>query len=530
MPFVSNVQCPGGQVTISVEAGSSAIIVGANGSGKTRLAATVEGYIGDSAHRISAHRALNLNVDVVKLSEEKALMGLREGGHEHRFGRNILRWSQKPNTALLDDFDYLLQALFAEQTNTAVATHAKVRSGNFDGISKTKFENLVDIWTRLLPHRTLHVTGDNVEVSQGDPENRYKGSDMSDGERAIFYLIGQVLVAAPESLLIFDEPELHVHRAIMGKLWDELEALRPDCAFLLITHDLEFAASRIGQKFVIRDYSPAKGWSIEAVPEDTGFDEEITTLILGSRKPILFVEGAEASLDRMIYRACYPEWTVIPRGDCEQVIHAVATMGGNQSLTRVTCFGIVDADDHDGAYLAGLGVAALPVSEIENLLLLPDVCRAILEKEGYVGAEVENRLAALKREVFAKAQEPGAIERVITRHCRRRIDRTLKKVDLSSAATVADIAAEYARQTAALDVAAIGAEAEARIRQAIAADNLPAFLRAYDDKGFLAIAAKHLKSTHPKDFTAWLSRVLRNDNVPALTAAIRGHVPEVTPR
>ena len=99
---------------------------------------------------------------------------------------------------------------------------------------------------------------------------------MSDGERAVFYLIGQTLSAANDSLIIFDEPELHIHRAIMSRLWDELEAARPDCGMVLISHDLEFVASRKGQKFVVTNYTPSAGWTIEQVPEDTGFTEEIT--------------------------------------------------------------------------------------------------------------------------------------------------------------------------------------------------------------------------------------------------------------
>lgn len=316
----------------------------------------------------------------------------------------------------------------------------------------------------------------------------------------------------------------------MGKLWDELEAARPDCAFVLITHDLEFAASRVGQKFVIRDFTPEQGWLVEPVPDDTGFDEEITTLILGSRKPILFVEGAKDSLDRMIYRACYPDWTVIPRDSCEQVIHAVATMRANASLTRLACFGIVDADDHDATHLATLGVATLPVSEIENLILLPDVSRAILEKEGYSGLDLDEKLNFIKNSTFARALEPGMLDRVVARHCRRRIDRSLKKIDLSSAITAKEIAAEYKIQTSAIDIISISAESELNIRQAISHDNLPAFLRAYDDKGFLAIAARYLKSTNQRDFVAWFSRVLRNDSAPNVVAAIRGHLPLALPQ
>ena len=265
-------------------------------------------------------------------------------------------WQGRAAVTLLNDFNFLIQTLFAEQTNTAVETHKRNRSGDTTKADPTLFERLTEIWERLLPHRTLHVSGDDIEVG---PSSAYKGSEMSDGERAIFYLIGQTLAVDKDSLLIIDEPELHIHRAIMGKLWDELEAVRSDCAFVFITHDLEFAASRVAQKYVLREYLPRPSWSIEAVPSDTRFDEETTTLILGSRRPVLFVEGQNTSLDLAIYRCCYPDWTVIPRGSCENVIHSVVTMRRNESLTRITCSGIVDADDYnseDLAYLEELGV------------------------------------------------------------------------------------------------------------------------------------------------------------------------------
>ncbi|WP_082477456.1 AAA family ATPase [Methylobacterium sp. Leaf93] len=529
MPFSISIPGPHTSTEITANEGKTVIFVGANGGGKTRLAVLIERTFGSRSHRIAAHRALKLNPSVAKISKEWAIRGLKTGyAPQFTDNRDGNRWGGKAETSILDDYDFIVQALFADQSNTALESHKNARAGNYQNIAYTNFEKLVEIWDKILPHRKLYISGDDIEVSSPSSQSRYKASDMSDGERAIFYILGQVLVADANSLLIFDEPELHVHRAILGQLWDEIESVRPDCAFVLITHDLDFAASRIADKFVISEYSPVSNWSIEAVPEDSGFSEEITTLILGSRKPILFVEGASTSLDRMIYRACYPEWTVIPRQSCEQVIHAVATMRTNKNLTRITCFGIVDADDHDAAHLAGLGVAALPVSEIENLILLPDVSRAILEKEGYVGAELDSRLNALMCEVFKKIDEPDALERVVARHCRRRIDRTLKKIDLSSASSVADIAEEYRQQTAALDVAAVGAAVESQIRDAVKSNNLPGFLKVYDDKAFVAIAAKHLKSTSASEFKSWLARMLLNDSIPALTAAIRGHIPAIT--
>jgi predicted ATPase len=68
----------------------------------------------------------------------------------------------------------------------------------------------------------LIISGDDVQVKvppRGDP---YTAAEMSDGERAAFYLIGQTLMAPENSLIIFDEPELHIHRSIMSTLWEEL--------------------------------------------------------------------------------------------------------------------------------------------------------------------------------------------------------------------------------------------------------------------------------------------------------------------
>lgn len=535
MAFNINVPTRDGQEEIQIEAGSSVVFVGANGTGKTRLATHIEKTLNLNAHRISAHRALSLNPSVPKISENNALLGLRTGhanekaGVQHREGS---RWGGKGSVHLLNDFDFLVQALFAEQSNKSLETHKKVRSGDNSPAEPTKFEVLVDIWERLLPHRKLHISGDDIRVSVTGEEEKYSGSEMSDGERAVFYMLGQTLVAAEGSLIIFDEPELHVHRSIMAKLWDELEAVRPDCAFVFITHDLEFASSRVADKYVMREFNSKPFWNIEKVPVNSGFDEEITTLILGSRKPILFVEGVDSSIDTAIYRSCFPAWTIIPKGSCENVIHSVVTMRRNENLTRVTCSGLVDADDYsqeDKDYLAGLGIATLPVSEIENLILLPSVSRLIAQNEGYTGSELETNLTNLAEAIFESLNTPRAIEQVVTRYCRRRIDRLLKKIDFSDADTVSALSQKYAEETALLDIENIAAEATDRINQAIENRDLQSLLANYDNKGLMALAATHLKRCRLSDFENWLVRILRNNGVPGLIECIQEILPEVEP-
>jgi ABC-type dipeptide/oligopeptide/nickel transport system ATPase subunit len=534
MSFEFTVPTPAGLMAFQVEPGTSLLFVGANGGGKTRLAVKIEDDLGVQAHRISAHRALTLNPSVPKISERVALQGLRTGHPDENsnIGNRIgSRWGRKAAVTMLNDYDFIVQALFADQANTSLNTHRNARAGSTEAPAMTKLEKLVDIWDRALPHRKLHITGDDIRASVTGSNENYSAADMSDGERAIFYLIGQALSAAPDSLLIFDEPELHIHRSIMSRLWDELEAARPDCGIVFISHDLEFVASREGQKYVLREYKPATGWTIEEVPAETGFSEEITTLILGSRNPILFVEGRDGSLDLAIYRACYPGWTIIPRGSCEEVIHAVVTMRANDILTRVTCGGIVDADAHSSEevlFLQSKGIGVLPVSEIENLFLLPSVTKAIAESEGFKGAELTTKLDAISDELFASAASPKTQLPVIMRYTRRRIDRMLKTIDLSAAETVDILAEDYLEKTAALDVHEIATLVTESIAKAIADRDAASLLKWYDNKGLMSIASR-AKGTSVTSFQQWIVRAMRNGSAPELSAAIQQVLPVATP-
>ena len=537
MTFTLSIPKIGGFRQISLDPGSSAYFCGANGSGKTRLAVYMEDTLGLKAHRISAHRAQRLNPEVAKISERSALAGLKIGianpnlsdPTAHRSGN---RWRQKPANSLLNDFDFLVQALYAEQTNTALKSHTRARAQDFGPVHPTKFEQLCAIWEPLLPKRRLLVSGDDIRVSIPDIDATFTASELSDGERAIFYLVGQVLMADKDSMLIIDEPELHIHRSIMARLWDELEAARPDCAFVFITHDLEFSASRVGQKFVILEYGPAQTWEIEPATDLTGFGNELETLILGSRHRVLFVEGTQSSLDQAIYRWCFPGWLVVPRGSCEDVIHSVATMRKSAALTRLACSGIVDADDRTPKEIERLhrqGIVVLPVAEIENIVLLPAVSRAIAKHEGFADEELEQRLRALENAVFEHVRNTGEIQSAVIRYCKRRVHRLLRGITLTECSRVEDVFSNYQDQIGSLDVAKIAEEAHNQLAQAIDDENITDLLSQYDNKGLFALAARHLRSNKAGDFRNWLVRALATGAASDVGAAIRSCLPEVPP-
>lgn len=137
-------------------------------------------------------------------------------------------------------------------------------------------------------------------------------------------------------------------------------------------------------------------------------------------------------------------------------------------------------------------------------------------------------ISKLRAAILATLQSPAAAAEVVVRFCRRRIDRTLKKINLSGPKSVGELIAEYSAQTASLDVAGLAAGATQKIQDALACGDLRSLLTIYDNKGLLALAAQHLKQARLATFEAWLTRILRDEaRAPELAAALKAVLPAV---
>ena len=527
---------------LTLKAGKTTIIIGANGSGKTRLAVYLEDKLGEKAHRIAAHRALNLNPNVDKIPETKAKQYLSYGTSGNGISisnRKYYRWDNKAPTSLLNDFDRLLQYLFAQQNNLAVENNQKLNRGENITNSKTKLDILQEVWERLLPLKKLHITADDIRVSSiGIESADYSASEMSDGERAVFYILGQVLSANEDSILIFDEPELHIHKSIISNLWDEIEKLRPDCSFLMITHDIEFAATRVAKKYVIRNYYSDPAWDISEIP-DSELDEQTITLILGSRKPILFVEGEKTSLDMATYRLCYPEWTVIPKGSCKDVIQAVSSLrklNEDMPILNIKCAGIIDRDTRDGSQIQELeeqGIKVLRYSEIENIFSLSSIAHKILEIEGFTGDELINKKEQFKAELLGHIKNElsgDKLEEFVIKRIHRRIDTYLKNIDLSSTQNSNEMKDKLISEVSFLTDSKINewiSEMRNEIQAYINDEDIDGLLCIYENKGLLAKTASILKNARKPDFENWLMRQMQVPNS-SLLQAIKAVLPELS--
>jgi hypothetical protein len=73
----------------------------------------------------------------------------------------------------------------------------------------------------------------------------------------------------------------------------------------------------------------------------------------------------------------------------------------------------------------------------------------------------------------------------------------------------------------------MASEARHRIDEAVRNNDLPKLLANFDNKGLLALAAKHLKNTSKGAFESWLTRAMRDPNAYKLKAALTRVLPEV---
>jgi energy-coupling factor transporter ATP-binding protein EcfA2 len=530
-----DVPTPTNPVRISVDAGASLVLLGANGAGKTRLGVMIEQALGANSevHRIGAHRSLVMNTRVqppsYEIAERRLFYGSDQGAHGHRVGH---RWQSHPATALLSDFDHVLSALYADENRTSVL-HRQAHLLNQNAKPpQTKLDRLKTIWHSLLPNRQLLVLDGNIQVKPiGNVEAQYDAAELSDGERVIFYLIGQTLLTRGNSLVIVDEPELHVNRSILAKLWDAIESARKDCAFIYLTHDIEFTISRrAATKYSVNSYlkgQQGEKWEIEPIPDDTGLSEEVITKIAGSRLPLLFIEGDGGSLDSALYRRVYDSFTTIPVGPCDHVIHSVASFTQHGAFHRLKSAGLIDADGRDNdevKRLASMNVHVLSVSEVENVLLLPKPFLALAKLLQFDAAAAEKKLADLISHVMKTAQSD--MERYATDATRRHIDIAMKAVGLSSK-SIAELSKEFEKQIAKIDPAAIYTDIQKDFESAIGAKDYPKALRLYDNKGLLAEAAKILGMKGRKELEEFIGRALQNDSGSEFLAALKAELPTI---
>ena len=442
------------------------LVIGVNGSGKTSFGKDIASRYPELAERISGMHALFVNTPAVTLREMVA---------ERLF------------SPLVSEYEKLVVRLQQEEFEAAVNYKERCKTEQAVPPPVTTIDRIQTIWEKMFPHNRLVRKSGFIELaSTSKAGDSYTAERMSDGEKIVFYLIGAVLSARENAILIIEEPEIYLHTSIKAALWDEIEAARPDCTFVYLTHDIEFASSRRdGRRIWIRSYDADEHvWDYEQIESSDSFPEELYMEILGSRKPVLFIEGTDSSsIDIRLYPQIFPEYMVKPMGGCQKVIETTKAFGQLKDFHTLESHGIVDRDrrtEGEIAYLRNQHVYVPDVAEVENLLMLEDVIKTVARRmlhdpSGIFGEVKENVVRLFEKDLDAQ----------VLLHAKHRVRKKLEIAINRKIATVEELTEHVDAIRETIHVQELYDGLHAEFASYIAEKRYADILRVYNQKGML---------------------------------------------
>lgn len=464
------------------------VVIGPNGVGKSRL---MRGLINDYRRFISSQRRTYLEDQIPSLRPQQAAQQL-ESQLSHAL-QNPWQWSNEIDSL----FAQLLQEHYA-----ALYAHneaAKQGAAGKPFVTDTTLDRLTAFWGAVFVNRKLSFADFSPSVEQtGNLQTEtYSAKTMSDGERTCLYMAARVLTAQP-GLLAIDEPELHMHRKLAIDYWNKLEEMRPDVRFVYVTHDLQFALSRRAPEILV----VGEGQSVEKAVVDSLPPALIdavlgaATLTINARR-IIFFEGVSG---RGVAHKIMKAWirgqgsATLGLGNRNSVIEAARAFAEVGIIRNAQVIGLVDRDHGPDDWLDSLEAPArvLDLHEIESVLVLPDVLRAVAEHVGFQRGDPW--MAFLRR---ARAELERGLAKAVAERVRARIDLLLRgvfskdQIKGSVQDTLESHMESFARSDWSLRLPKMFAKEEQRVRAALSKDD-HSILVVYSGKQALNDAALEL--------------------------------------
>ena len=516
-----------------IQSEHSFVIIGANGSGKSHLGAWIEKADINNVLRISAQRALSVPDYVTVRNETTAWNEIFYGNDKNKDKGYKWSWGNE-TTKLVNDYNSVLEAVFARIANEKSHYFNECRKCEEQGIAKPNtpqiiVDRIIDIWNTVFPHRNI-IIEDNTIKAKTDDEKRYLAKQMSDGERVAIYLMGQCLVAPDNMTIVIDEPEIHLHKTIMHKLWDKIEEYCPNKTFVYITHDLDFAASRKeAKKIWVKCYdieNNQEKWDIQILEDHDIIPDDLLIEILGNRKDVLLVEGEKGSYDYQLYTHIYDNRYIVPCHNCYKVIELTKAFNEpkTKELHNISVQGIIDRDylsETEIEAYKGKGIYPLEVAEVENLYLLSDIQRMVAEHMAL--ENIPEVLESVQKFLFNEFENEKDTQ--ITAICEREIQYKLSRFqkngnDFDSLKSLFDSLVKS------IDVEGIYKAVEDKVNNIITKKNFDELLKIYNRKSLHQRISAYFKLSK-NEYPQLVLRLLKTEKKESIVNVLRRHMPQI---
>lgn len=347
------------------------VIIGSNGSGKSTLSRKLKmNSYDDSINIIASHHYLYVVNTPFTFEVNGGFTSQIEQYKQED------KMSNSDNEINSDDFIYefhnILNDLLIQHTSSKSDTY------NINSAEESKLETIIKIFNKIIKHRQLIIYETALRVKSG--EFIYNLNQLSDGERQVLYFLTNIFSNTEKLYFIIDEPENHLNPQTSKELWDAIESELKHQILVYITHDTNFASSRMNKTIIwSKSFTYPNNWEYEIV-EGKNMPEELLLEVLGAKSSILFCEGDYSSDDYKIYSNVYENLKVIPVRGHRNVIDY--TKAVNHLQLHIDAYGIIDGDSTSLIEIDKFekdNIFFLKVNEIEMLYIAEDVIQATLE-------------------------------------------------------------------------------------------------------------------------------------------------------
>lgn len=386
--------------TSQLGVGEVLFVLGPNGTGKSSLMLRFATNNSGNSRRISAHRQTWMNTDALDMTPASKLQTEQNIRNTDRNQQSRYRDDYAAQRASITIYDLIDAENVRAREIAAFVDSDEIKSAKKAAKKDAPITVINDLLDRSsIPIRISIRKNERLVASKnGGPE--YSAAELSDGERNAVLIAGNVLTVPSGTLLIIDEPERHLHRSIISPLLSQLFARRQDCGFVISTHDQDLPLAMPGSRTLLlrscrfADRNVAS-WQADELAPDAAIDDQLKRDLLGARRNIVFVEGAENSLDKALYGVVFPMASVIPKGSFRGVKRAVSGVREGEAFHWLRAFGIVDGDGNEpkgGRASDGMGVYTLPFYAVEAVYYHPWIIERIARRQAEVRGDATSDL------------------------------------------------------------------------------------------------------------------------------------------
>ncbi|WP_232790590.1 AAA family ATPase [Pseudomonas fluorescens] len=425
-------------IRVGVKAGRPIFILGRNGTGKSalvnNLAAQWRGqcvYMPGSRPSYFDHESLSMTP-----------ASRRDfGTNQSYYDSPDSRWKSLSGTTRNEKAIHDLQAAETQYKLDAANQIKAEGPGSLAIVRLQADDSPLDIVNSVLSQANLavqlQVAGGELRAIQAG--SLYSYARMSDGERSALIFSAEVVAAPSGTVFLIDEPELHLHPSIVIALIKALILTRPDCGFVVCTHELELPIAIKGGEIVLVRGSVwqnenISSWDVDVIHDPEKIPEWLWVDVTGARRKLLFIEGDDkTSLDQPLYSLLFPEVSVRTMESCKDVIRAVEGLRAVEGVHRTRAFGLIDHDGMSADQMSKFedgGIYPLPIFSVESLIYSEEAQSAVaLLQAETLGVASQLLLDDATRRAIDSLKSEGKKEHLASRLAERHMrDRLLSMI------------------------------------------------------------------------------------------------------